>query len=86
MAELPFSIDLLRFLADTRTELLTEVFQFFTLLGEVEGYVLLVTLIYVTYDKKLAYRLSVLTLVTMSLNHLLKTIIMNPRPFIAEGT
>jgi len=86
MVELPFSIELIRFLADARTELLTKAFQFFTFLGEVEGYVLLITLIFVTYDKKLAYRLSVLTLVTMSLNHLLKTIIMNPRPFIAEGT
>jgi membrane-associated phospholipid phosphatase len=86
MAKLPFSIELIRFLADTRTELLTKLFQFFTFLGEVEGYVLLITLIFVTYDKKLAYRLSVLTLFTMSLNHLLKTIIMNPRPFITEGT
>lgn len=86
MADLPFSIELIRFLADIRTELLTKVFQFFTFLGEVEGYVLLITLIFVTYDKKLAYRLSVLTLVTMSLNHLLKTVIMNPRPFMTEGT
>jgi membrane-associated phospholipid phosphatase len=86
MAELPFSIELIRFLAETRTELLTRAFQFFTFLGEVEGYVLFVTLIFVTYDKKLAFRLSVLTLLTMSLNHLLKTIIMNPRPFITDGT
>jgi len=86
MAELPFSIELIRFLADTRTELLTRVFQLFTFLGELEGYVLLITLIYATYDKKLAYRLSILTLITMSLNHLLKTIIMNPRPFLTEGT
>ncbi len=86
MVKLPFSIELLRFLADTRTDFLTKVFQFFTFLGEVEWYVLLVTLIYVTYDKKLAYRLSIVTLITMSLNHLLKTIIMNPRPFMTEGT
>jgi hypothetical protein len=84
--ELPFGIELVRFLADTRTDLLTRVAQLFTFLGEMEGHVLLVTLIYVTHDKRLAYRLSVLTLLTMSLNHLLKTIIMNPRPFIAEGT
>ncbi len=77
---------MIRFLADTRTGLLTVAFQFFTFLGEVEGYVLLITLLYVTYDKKLAYRLCVLTLVTMSLNHLLKTILMNPRPFMTEGT
>ena len=86
MEELPFNIDLIRFLADSRTEFLTRLNQFFTFLGEVEGFVLVVALIYVAFDKKLAYRLSVLTLVTMSLNHLLKTIIMNPRPFITEGT
>ena len=86
MGELPFSIELIRFLADIRVEFLARLFQFFTFLGDIEGYVLLVTLVYVSYDKKLAYRLSVLTLVTMSLNHLLKMIIMNPRPFVAEGT
>ncbi len=86
MAELPFSIDLIRFLADARTDLLTMVFSFFTFLGEVEGYVLVVSLIYVTYDKKLAVRLCILTLITMSLNHVLKTLIANPRPFIADGS
>jgi membrane-associated phospholipid phosphatase len=86
MEELPFNIELIRVLAEGRTEFLTGLFQFFTFLGEVEGYVLLVTLIYVVYDKTLAYRLCVLTLVTMSLNHLLKTIVMNPRPFITDGT
>jgi membrane-associated phospholipid phosphatase len=86
MEELPFNIELIRFLAETRTGFLTKLFQFFTFLGEIEGYVLLVTLIYVAYDKRLAYRLSVLTLVTMSLNHLLKTIVMNPRPFITDGS
>jgi membrane-associated phospholipid phosphatase len=86
MGELPFSLELIRFLADNRIEPLTRFFQFFTFLGEVEGYVLLITLIYVAFDKQLAFRLAVLTLVTMSLNHLLKTLIMNPRPFIADGT
>ncbi len=86
MAELPFSIDLIRSLAETRTDFLTRVFQFFTFLGEVEGYVLLIPLIYVTYDKKLAFRLSILTVISMSLNHLLKALIMNPRPFITEGS
>jgi membrane-associated phospholipid phosphatase len=86
MGELPFSIELIRVLADGRTELLTGLFQFFTFLGEVEGYVVLVMLVFVAYDKRLAYRLSVLTLAMMSLNHLLKTIVMNPRPFVADGT
>jgi membrane-associated phospholipid phosphatase len=86
MGELPFNLDLIRLLADTRSGFLTAFFQFFTFLGEIEGYVLLIALIYVTYDKKLGYRLAVLTLITMSVNHLLKTIIMNPRPFVSDGS
>ncbi len=69
-----------------RPVLLTRVFLFFTFLGDVEGYVLLISVIYASYDKGLAFRLAALTLVTMSINHLLKTLIMNPRPFIREGT
>ncbi|RJP74049.1 MAG: phosphatase PAP2 family protein [Candidatus Abyssobacteria bacterium SURF_17] len=86
MAELPFSLALIRFLADNRIDLLTILFQFFTFLGETEGYILVIALIYVMYDKKLAFRLSVLTLFMMSLNHFLKMLIRNPRPFISEGT
>jgi membrane-associated phospholipid phosphatase len=86
VAELPFSIGLIQFLADHRSEVLTRVFQFFTFVGEVEGYVLLLALVYVAYDKRLAFRLAVLTLLAMSLNHLLKTLIGNPRPFVSQGS
>jgi len=85
VTELPFSIDLIRGLAENRSPFLTQVSLFFTFLGEIEGYVLLISLIYVTYDKKLAFRLAVLTLLTMSFNHVLKSLIMNPRPFISQG-
>ncbi len=86
MPESSFHLDLVQFLFENRNGPATALFQLFTLLGEIEGYVLVVCLIYVAYDKKLAFRLSVLALVTMSLNHLLKTLIANPRPFISEGT
>ncbi len=86
MPESSFSLELVQFLFENRNGPATALFQLFTLLGEIEGYVLVVCLIYVAYDKKLAFRLSVLALVTMSLNHLLKTFIANPRPFIGEGT
>jgi hypothetical protein len=85
MAPLPFSIALIRFLAAHRTAFLTKVFLFSTFAGTVEGYILIITAIYVMYDKSLAVRLSVLLLLTMSLNHVLKIIIKNPRPFIREG-
>lgn len=86
MAELPFGTDLIRSLADARSDLLTQVALLFSFLGDLEGYVLLIALIYVTYDKKLAVRLAVVTLCAMSLNHLVKMVLEIPRPFIAEGT
>ncbi len=86
MAPLPFSTALIRFLANHRTAPLTDFFLLSTFAGEVYGYILITTLVYVMYDKGLAVRLSVLILLTMSLNHLLKIIIKNPRPFIREGT
>ena len=86
MTESGFSLDLIQFLFENRTAPATALFQLFTFLGEIEGYVLVVCLIYVAYDKKLAVRLAVLALVTMSLNHVLKSLIANPRPFIGEGT
>jgi hypothetical protein len=42
--------------------------------------------VYVAFDKGLAFRLAVLTLVTMSVNHFAKMLIANPRPFIADGS
>jgi membrane-associated phospholipid phosphatase len=86
MTPLPFSSALIRFLADHRTPALTKVFLLSTYAGEVYGYILVTTLIYVMYDKGLAVRLSVLLLLTMSLNHVLKILIKNPRPFIRERT
>jgi undecaprenyl-diphosphatase len=84
--QLHFSMQFMQFLADHRTPLLTNVFLFFTFIGEINGYILIATLIYVAFDKRLAVRLSVIVLLSMSLNHILKMIIKNPRPFIRERT
>jgi len=86
MAQWTFNIAVMQFLADHRNFLLTKFFLLASFVGEVEGYILVVTLIYVAFDKRLAVRLSVLVLLTMCLNHVLKIIIKNPRPFIHEGT
>jgi membrane-associated phospholipid phosphatase len=85
-AELPFSLDFLQFLYEHRSIPLTYFFQLATFLGEVEGYVLVVILIYVAFDKGLAFKLSALVLATMCLNHIMKILIKNPRPFITSGT
>jgi membrane-associated phospholipid phosphatase len=86
MHHLPFSMALMNFLADHRDPLLTKFFLFMTFLGEVNGYILIVTAVYVMFDKSLGVRLAVVLLLTMMLNHLLKIIVRNPRPFIREGT
>ncbi|MGD0142952.1 MAG: phosphatase PAP2 family protein [Rhizomicrobium sp.] len=86
MTPLPFSMALMEFLAEHREPLLTKFFLFMTFLGEVNGYILIVTLIYVMFDKSLGVRLAVMLLLTMTLNHVLKILIKNPRPFIREGT
>ena len=86
MSELPFRLDLVQFLVEHRNPYLTLFFQSFTFLGSLEGYILVIALVYAAYDKKLAVRLAVVTLLTMSVNHILKTLIRNPRPFIRDHT
>lgn len=86
MGTLPFDMDLIRSLADHRTGFLTHVFSLGSEVGEIEGYVLLVSLVFATWDKRLAFRLAALTLIAMSLNHVLKTLVMNPRPFVGDGS
>jgi membrane-associated phospholipid phosphatase len=86
MNHLPFNMALMEFLADHRDPILTKFFLFMTFLGEVNGYILIVTLVYVMFDKSLGVRLAVVLLLTMTLNHVLKIIVKNPRPFIREGT
>jgi membrane-associated phospholipid phosphatase len=84
--EFNFSSDLIQSIAEHRTPLATAFFQMFTFLGELEGYVFMVAAIYAAFDKSLAIRLAMLVLVTMTINHAIKTIIANPRPFVSNGT
>jgi len=55
-------------------------------MGGVEGYLLLIAIIYAGFSKRLAVEASVILLLSMVANHLLKTFIQNPRPFVADGT
>jgi membrane-associated phospholipid phosphatase len=73
-------------LAEHRHPALTLLLQLVSLLGEVEGYVALVALVYVAFDKRFAIQLAIVTLGAMTANHLLKTALRIPRPFVAEGT
>lgn len=86
MASLPFDTAVMKLLAEHRESPFTELFQLASFMGEVEGYVLIVVAVYVAFDKSLAVRLGALALLAMSLNHVLKIAIKNPRPFMADGT
>ncbi|GAM97613.1 PAP2 family protein [alpha proteobacterium U9-1i] len=79
-----FNIDAMEWLAAHRSPVLTDFFQFWTAFGDVQGYVLVFALLFMAVDKPLAVRFGVIALVAMSLNHVLKELIQNPRPFI-EG-
>jgi membrane-associated phospholipid phosphatase len=82
---LHFDMGVMAFLASHRTPALTRFFLLASDLGEVQGYILITTLIYVAFDKRLALKLSLLVSLTMCLNHVLKIVIKNPRPFVLEG-
>ncbi len=86
MIDLPFNQPWLVYLANHRPELVTKLFQAITFMGGVEGYLIVIALIYSSVSKRLAVRASIIVLMSMVANHLLKTLIQNPRPFVEDGT
>jgi membrane-associated phospholipid phosphatase len=86
VAPLPFNLGLVQLLADHRNVFLTKFSLAAAFFGGVEGYILLVMLLYVAWNKRLAIRLAVVVLVALSLNDLFKMLLRNPRPFVAQGT
>ena len=85
MATFPFDLPTMETIAALRTPGLTKLFLLASEIGDTQGYVLIGTLIYVVFDKRLAVRLSILVLLASCLNHVLKISIGNPRPFMQEG-
>ncbi len=73
-------------IVSNRVDFLTPIFLFFTLIGELNGYILVVSALYVTYNKKIGYRLALVAATSSTINHLLKIIIRNPRPFVTDGS
>jgi len=86
MTHLHFHLALVQFLADHRNIYLTHLFHSASFFGSADFYVFFTVLVYVMWDKSFAIRLSVLVLVTMAFNDLLKILIKNPRPFVTDGT
>mgnify|MGYP001278530977 CR=1 FL=1 len=85
MYKFEFNQDLIRHLALHRGDGLTTVFQVFSFMGEIEGYLLVITALFVAYDKRLALQSALVVLGAMIANHLAKIIIQNPRPFVVDG-
>ena len=86
MGDLNFNQDFLTTLADHRGEFITTVFQAITFMGGVEGYLLMVAVLFAMVSKRLAFQATIVVLVTGVINHLLKVAIQNPRPFVTDGT
>lgn len=86
MAPLPFNFGLVQLLSDHRNLFFTKLSLIAAFLGGVQGYILLAALIYVVWNKRFAIRLAVVVLAALSVNDLLKMLLRNPRPFIAQGT
>lgn len=80
-----FDLGLMERIAQSREPALTAFFQFWTAFGDVQGYVLLFALLFMAFDKPLALRFGVVALLAMSVNHALKELIQNPRPFMEGG-
>jgi membrane-associated phospholipid phosphatase len=73
-------------LADHRNVFLTKLALLAAFMGSSQGYILLILFFYVAWSKRLAIRLTVVLLAASSLNNLLKMLLHNPRPFVAQGT
>jgi len=86
MIHLHFHLALVQFLADHRNVYLTHFFHAASFFGSANFYFFFTILLYVMWDKRLAVRLIVVVLLTMAFNDLLKILIKNPRPFVADGT
>ena len=72
VAPLPFNLGLVQLLADHRNVFLTKFSLAAAFWGGVDGYILLVMLFYVIWNKRLAIRLAVVALAALSLNDLFK--------------
>jgi membrane-associated phospholipid phosphatase len=83
---LPFNQHIIDVLAENRLPGVTQAFQLFSFLGEIEGYVLIIAAAFIFWNRRLALQAAAVVVSSMIINHILKIIIQNPRPFVASGT
>ena len=86
MVDLPWNTDIIDWLLQNRTDFFTNVFLFFTFLGDSLGYIIIVITIYWLYDKKIAVKVTFGLIFSLIFNQILKNVIQNPRPYVTDGT
>lgn len=86
VGQLNFNQEFLAVLAAHRDEFATKLFQFITFWGGVEGYLIIIALLYAAISKRLAVQAAIVVLLSAVANHLLKVAIQNPRPFVVDGS
>ncbi len=75
MVDLPWNINIIDWLLQNRTDILTNIFLFFTFLGDSLGYIIVVITIYWLYDKKVAIKVTFALILSLIFNQILKNII-----------
>lgn len=71
----------LQYLSALRTEFLNKLFTFITFFGEETLLIVFLAILYFAWDKRLARRITFLTLTSLTVNGILKNIVALPRPF-----
>ena len=74
MVDLPWNINIIDWLLQNRTDILTNIFLFFTFLGDSLGYIIIVITIYWLYDKKVAIKVTFALILSLIFNQILKNI------------
>ncbi len=78
---LPFELSFLQYLESVRTDFLNKVFEFVTFFGEETLLIVFLAVFYFALDKRLARRITFVTLTSLSLNGIIKNLVALPRPF-----
>jgi membrane-associated phospholipid phosphatase len=79
-----FELEIIRWLQSFQNGFLDGLFQFFTMFGEELVIIGAMGFLYWCYDKKIGEYVGVTAFVSLYLNSAIKTIVMRPRPFVAD--
>ena len=82
---IPFNQEFITLLSEHRSEWLSSLFRFFSELGNVEGYLIIIALLFTVFNKRLGIYASLVALSTIVINHIIKIAIKNPRPFVVSN-